>query len=310
MSSLVSVLIPTYNREAYIEKAVRSAMMQTHEELEIIICDNCSTDRTVAILEKLAASDHRLRLYQNPENLGGAFNFRRLLSLARGNYVKFLMSDDLLRPTCVERLLAPLRQDSAIALATSQRQRIDGFDRPLGDIDATQALALQDVLLDGREAGELLLRTNLNYIGEPTTTLFRRSEVDPKLSEFAGVEYRYNGDIALWLSLLRRGALFYAAERLSCFRVHDGQDQQGQEAPRRGTLEWFQLIEGGQREGFFRGSASEVEAIATCQRNAVGLFLQQGPAMDSSYRHELSVALARSGSRLSALIAGGPPLDP
>ncbi|SPV25434.1 Poly-beta-1,6-N-acetyl-D-glucosamine synthase [Capnocytophaga ochracea] len=64
MKEKVSVLIPTYNVEKFVEKAVRSIMLQTYANLEIIVVDDCSTDNTFAILEKLAKEDKRMKLFK------------------------------------------------------------------------------------------------------------------------------------------------------------------------------------------------------------------------------------------------------
>ena len=67
---LVSVIIPAYNAERYVELAVRSIMNQTYKNLEILITDDCSTDRTFEILKKLEEEDSRIKLFRNDKNLG------------------------------------------------------------------------------------------------------------------------------------------------------------------------------------------------------------------------------------------------
>ena len=67
---LVSVLVPTYNRATMVEEAVRSAQRQTYAELEIVVADNASTDSTPRVLERLTASDDRVRVIRQSENRG------------------------------------------------------------------------------------------------------------------------------------------------------------------------------------------------------------------------------------------------
>ncbi len=91
----VSVIIPVYNTEAYVEQAVRSIMEQTLRQIEIIAVDDGSTDGSGAILERLAAEDRRIRIHKQPnKGLSGARNAG--LDLAHGRYVYFMDSDDLL----------------------------------------------------------------------------------------------------------------------------------------------------------------------------------------------------------------------
>ena len=65
MKEKISVLIPTYNVDKFVEKAVRSIMLQSYDNLEIIIVDDCSADNTFSILQKLANEDSRIKLFRN-----------------------------------------------------------------------------------------------------------------------------------------------------------------------------------------------------------------------------------------------------
>ncbi|NQV78496.1 MAG: glycosyltransferase, partial [Lutibacter sp.] len=66
---LVSVIIPVYNVELYVEKAINSIINQTYQNLEIIIVDDCSTDKTYSIVESLSKKDKRIKLIRNSKNL-------------------------------------------------------------------------------------------------------------------------------------------------------------------------------------------------------------------------------------------------
>ncbi len=110
----VSVLIPVYNREAYIGECIQSALDQTFTDLEIIVVDNASNDRTFEICQEYASRDSRVRIFQNESNIGPVRNWLRCLKEARGGYSKILFSDDLIAPEYVARTL-PLLQDSTVA---------------------------------------------------------------------------------------------------------------------------------------------------------------------------------------------------
>ena len=102
---LVSVLVPTFNGERFLEETLRSIVDQTHERLEILVCDDGSTDETVAIARRFAGGGSpRPPPPRGPAPRPGR-QLRALLELARGPYVKFLMQDDLLVPHAIERLL-------------------------------------------------------------------------------------------------------------------------------------------------------------------------------------------------------------
>lgn len=101
---MVSVVIPMYNVEAYIEDCIRSVTEQTCRELEVICIDDASTDETLRRAEELAAQDERIRIFRNPKNSGPSYTRNRGLELARGKYVYFLDSDDMITPNAMEEL--------------------------------------------------------------------------------------------------------------------------------------------------------------------------------------------------------------
>jgi glycosyltransferase involved in cell wall biosynthesis len=94
----VSILIPVFNREAFLDDCIRSALSQVLTDLEVIIFDNASTDRSWEIANNFARSDSRVRIFRNDVNIGPVRNWRRCLDEANGEYVKFLFSDDLMLP--------------------------------------------------------------------------------------------------------------------------------------------------------------------------------------------------------------------
>ena len=112
MSSLVSVIIPVYNRQGYIEECVRSVFAQSHQNIEILLVDDGSTDQSVSICEGLAREDARVRLVESAH--GGVSAARNKgLDLAQGEYVFFLDSDDVIHPRLIEALADGLSSSGA-----------------------------------------------------------------------------------------------------------------------------------------------------------------------------------------------------
>jgi glycosyltransferase involved in cell wall biosynthesis len=118
----VTIGIPVYNGEETIEKAIRSALDQTFEDLEVIVSDNQSTDRTGEIVSAIAAVDSRVRYHRNPEPLPQNANFSQAAKLARGEWFRWVGDDDWLEQKYVERCLEAVAQDpEAIAVTTYQK---------------------------------------------------------------------------------------------------------------------------------------------------------------------------------------------
>lgn len=93
-SNLVSVLLPVYNSEKTIDKCLNSIVNQTYQNLEILICDDHSTDATYTILKKFTESDSRIKLYRNEVNIGLTKTLNFLINKSSGSYIARHDADD------------------------------------------------------------------------------------------------------------------------------------------------------------------------------------------------------------------------
>jgi glycosyltransferase involved in cell wall biosynthesis len=107
-SLLVSVVLGTYNGEAYLEEQLRSVLAQTWDQLEIIAIDDGSTDRTVEILREYAARDVRIKVVVNERNLGFIRNFEKGAKLSTGKWIAFCDQDDYWLPEKVEKMVGAI----------------------------------------------------------------------------------------------------------------------------------------------------------------------------------------------------------
>ena len=147
---LVSVGIPTHNGERFVRATLESLAGQDYSNIEFLISDNASTDRTLDICRDVAAADSRFRIHAEPENRGAAANFARVLADARGAYFMWAGDHDLWSPTYVSRCVAALESDRGVVLAYSQTTLIDGLDNPISRmndaLDITQPKAVDRYL--------------------------------------------------------------------------------------------------------------------------------------------------------------------
>ncbi|MFC1484259.1 glycosyltransferase [Candidatus Neomarinimicrobiota bacterium] len=248
---LVSLVIPAYNSR-FFHTALQSALTQTYPRMEIIVCDDSDNDK----IEKAVhdASDDRIRYVNNPERLGGARNYQQCFDLSTGEYIKFLNDDDLLHPQCVEKLIRCLIRYPGVTLVTSHRQPIDQDGNALRDLTATNRPVRDDSIIEGISACGMVLQNKMNFIGEPSTTLFRKRDLEntqPTIMSFAGVHAIMNGDVAMWMSLLGKGDLVYLVETLSYFRIHPEQRQAEPEVQELGEEAWRRFREQGQHLGIW-----------------------------------------------------------
>jgi Flp pilus assembly protein TadD len=255
---LVSLVIPAYNHR-YFKEALASALNQTYPLLEIIICDDSTDDKIEGIV--LKSSDDRIHYVKNPARLGGARNYQQCFDLATGEYIKFLNDDDHLHPQCVEKLVRCLIRYPGVTLVTSHRQPIDQEGKALRDLTATNRPVQDDSIVEGKSACGFLLDNKTNFIGEPTTTIFRRREMEavkPTIMSLDGEPAKMNGDVAMWLNLLAKGDLIYLIQTLSYFRIHPEQRQAEPEVQKLGEVAWKEFREMGQRTGMWDPSKKAV----------------------------------------------------
>jgi glycosyltransferase involved in cell wall biosynthesis len=128
----VSVGMPVYNGDTYLEVAISSVLSQTMEDLELVICDNASTDRTAEICQDYAARDRRVRYFRNSQNLGAAPNYNLAFSHSRGRYFKWLAHDDRITPTYLAKTVRVLDERTDAVLCNTVVQYIDQNGAAIG----------------------------------------------------------------------------------------------------------------------------------------------------------------------------------
>lgn len=121
----VSIGLPVYNGERYVGQAIESILSQTYTDLELVITDNASTDRTSAICKDFAARDSRVIYHRLPKNIGAILNFAHVYGLCKGEYFKWAAADDVILPAFLEKCVGVLDNTPAAVLAYSQAKFID-----------------------------------------------------------------------------------------------------------------------------------------------------------------------------------------
>lgn len=107
---LVSVLMTAYNRQAFIAEAIESVLASTYPHFELIIVDDGSRDDTVSIAQSYASKDNRIKVYINEQNLGDYRNRNKAASYAKGTYIMYVDSDDMIFPDGIERCVNVMEQ--------------------------------------------------------------------------------------------------------------------------------------------------------------------------------------------------------
>jgi len=208
---LVSIGIPVYNGELYIFKTLNSALNQTYKNLEIIIYDNCSTDKTAEIIKTF--KDSRITYHLNDKNYGSFMNFQKCLESCTGEFIKLLNADDLLKPNAIEVQVDELINNPDISLCITATNVINEFD----EIIMKRQLYKKSLKINGKKIAKKSLLKGRNIYGETSSVLFRKDKARQVGNFTAGL--CCSGDLDYWIRLSYIGDVYYINEFLSDYRV-------------------------------------------------------------------------------------------
>jgi len=145
----VSVFIPVHNGEKYLAQAIESVLGQTHRELELVVIDDGSTDGSLAIMERYARADRRVRVVTQ-ENRGVTATGNRGFEETRGDWVARLDADDLFLPEKIERQLAFVKRHPDLRIVGTRGWFINDRGRSLGLVGTEGPFTREEFLAAGR----------------------------------------------------------------------------------------------------------------------------------------------------------------
>ena len=217
-SPLVSIVVPAYNAERFLGDALASIRGQSYRTLEIIVCDDASTDRTPAIAQ--ATGDERVRYLRNDRTLGGYGAMNRGVRESRGEYVAIYHADDVYDERIVERELAVLRGRSDLTAVFCLDRFIDETGRQYGRLRLPPAIAARQTF-DAAGLAESLLRYKNTFLRTPSVML-RRSAFDAA-GGFDQERFGIAADLDMWVRLSLDGPVALVHEYLMGYRHYAAQ---------------------------------------------------------------------------------------
>lgn len=187
VDNLVSVIIPTYNAEKYIDRTIESVLGQTYRNFEIIVVDDASSDKTWEILKRMCREHGKMYCYKLAINSGAAIARNEAMWRAKGQYIAFLDSDDMWLPRKLEKQISILKQEKkgfcygAIEMIDENGKKLKNKRKIIKKVDynvllKNTVIATSTVVLDR----EIIGNVNMPNI-------------------------RSGQDYATWLSILREG---------------------------------------------------------------------------------------------------------
>ena len=141
----ITGIVPCYNVEKYVEKSLKSLLDQTYKNLKIIAIDDCSTDNTYKIIEKIAKENQeKIEIYQNEQNKGLAYTRNRGIKLAQTEYIGFIDSDDYVDNNYFEELMKAIIEKQA-DVAIADMLLVDEKGEELAPVQTGINLAIKDI---------------------------------------------------------------------------------------------------------------------------------------------------------------------
>ncbi|GAI77161.1 unnamed protein product [marine sediment metagenome] len=207
---LISIGLPVFNGEKYLDETLNSIMTQTYFNFELIISDNASTDLTQQICRSYEAKDNRIKYYRNKKNIGASKNFNLVYKLSSGEYFKWAAHDDILDPNFLYRCLKVLEGDPSIALCYSKTGIIDESGRLIGAYEYTRKINSQKTY---ERFGNLLGFSHPTYaiFGLIPSNVLSRTQL---ISNYIGSDRNLLAEISLL------GRLYEIPENLIFIRKH------------------------------------------------------------------------------------------
>tara|TARA_R110002012_G_scaffold319389_2_gene539626 strand:+ start:9588 stop:10493 length:906 start_codon:yes stop_codon:yes gene_type:complete len=232
---LVSICIPTYNGVEFLSEAVESALNQTYSNVEIVVSDDNSKDKTLDVIRNYKRTRKIPIKILNHTPIGIGANWNNCIKHAKGKYIKFLFQDDILESHCITNMVGLAEQIENLGLVYCKRVILyddaNNFDRRwVSNFSilhkSWDGLKIKQGTLSGREyiKDKNLLLHPVNKIGEPTAVLIRKKCFD-KVGYFSE-RLDQALDIEFWYRLMPHYNIGFIDEPLVNFRLHSNQASQ------------------------------------------------------------------------------------
>ena len=215
MEKLVSIFINAYNSENFILEAVGSVLNQSYKNIQLVVIDDCSTDKTYELLKTV--KDNRLELYKNEVNMGISYTCNRGIDLCRGEYIAHIDSDDVWMVNMLEKQVGFLEQNPKYGACFSQADIIDSSGKLCNDTHSE----LKEIYNMYNLPQEKMFRY---FIENPNR--LSHSSVVAKASVVKQIGHhrlstRYLHDYDYWLRMIMHCEIYILQEALTMIRVHN-----------------------------------------------------------------------------------------
>ena len=199
----VSIIVPMYNAEKFIGKAIETVLSQTYENWEMLIMNDVSTDNSLAVVNEFAKKDDRIKVVNTEKNMGVVKGRNHLIDLARGKYIAFLDADDYWHSEKLEKQIQFMKEKNA-SISCTEYTRVRENGEKINEVVIKPEISYTDMLKN-------------NYLG-CLTVMYDVEKVGKRYFK----ELEKNEDYVLWLEIVKDVKIIYGLkENLAYYRVLD-----------------------------------------------------------------------------------------
>ena len=204
MSNLVSIITPTFNSEKYISETIQSVQNQTHQNWEMILVDDYSSDETVAVIKDFIEKDKRIQLHQLQSNSGPAVARNKGIENVSGKYMTFLDADDIWFEDFIENSIKTIQETGIHFVFSSYKRSDENLNFIYSDFIVPQKVTYTDIL-KSNSISCLTAFLDIEALGKKSMPLIRKRQ-----------------DMGLWLQYLKEIPFAYGIqEPKAIYRIRE-----------------------------------------------------------------------------------------
>lgn len=202
MDELVSIIMPSYNTEKFVDKTIKSVLSQTYENWELLIVDDCSTDNSIQVIKSF--NDSRIKIFINDKNSGAALSRNKALKEAKGKWIAFLDSDDIWDKNKLRKQI-DFMLSNKYNFSYTKYIEIDENDNELGIVVTGPRKITKHKMFNYCWLGCLSVMYNAEAVG--------LIQID---------DLKKNNDYAMWLKVIKQTNCYFLNEMLAKYRIRKG----------------------------------------------------------------------------------------
>ena len=229
---LVSIGLPVFNGEDFLESSIDTLLSQSYQNIEVIVCDNASTDKTQLIVERYCSKDARVKYHRHKKNLGAALNYNSTFDMSSGKYFKWAAHDDIIDEDYIEQCVMAMEGDDSLSLVQPLTGQIDGNGTVTGHLYTSHDTVIPNTT-SNRELYRILIQDKgawVRIFGLIRSSVLKNT---PLIDNYVGSDLTLLGELGL------NGNVRDIDSVMFWRREHAETSTTGKYKARRKRLNWF-----------------------------------------------------------------------